>query len=123
MGSNVFGNPITNKTLEQMPDYIGKKITRKDRAEVAMNMKNAENVEAVAEGVELIYRKFMEILKKQGVEPIDTKEADFNVDLHEAIAQLPAPNDGLKGKVMDCTLTGYKMNEKVIRHSQVVVGL
>lgn len=87
------------------------------------NMKNAENVEAVAEGVELIYRKFMEILKKQGVEPIDTKEADFNVDLHEAIAQLPAPNDGLKGKVMDCTLTGYKMNEKVIRHSQVVVGL
>ena len=57
------------------------------------------------------------------MEPIQTEGADFDVDLHEAIAQLPAPTDELKGKVMDCTLTGYKMNEKVIRHSQVVVGL
>ena len=52
-----------------------------------------------------------------------TKEATFDVDLHEAIAQLPAPCDEMKGKVMDCTLTGYKLNEKVIRHAQVVVGL
>lgn len=87
------------------------------------NMKTAEDVAAVEEGVRLIYKKFMEILKKQGVEPIDTKDADFNVDLHEAIAQLPAPAEELKGKVLDCTLTGYKLNEKVIRHSQVVVGL
>ena len=87
------------------------------------NMKVAEDVTAVAEGVELIYKKFLEILKKQGVEPIDTRNADFNVDLHEAIAQLPAQSDEMKGKIMDCTLTGYKMNEKVIRHSQVVVGL
>lgn len=87
------------------------------------NMKTAEDVAAVEEGVRLIYKKFMEVLKKQGVEPIDTKDADFNVDLHEAIAQLPAPAEELKGKVLDCTLTGYKLNEKVIRHSQVVVGL
>lgn len=94
-----------------------------DMERALKNMKNADDVAAVTEGVELIYKKFIETLKKQGVEPIDTANADFDVDLHEAIAQLPAPTDELKGKVMDCTLTGYKMNEKVIRHSQVVVGL
>ena len=87
------------------------------------NMKNAEDVNAVLEGVELIYKKFMDILGKQGVSVIETKEADFDVDLHEAVAQLPAPTPELKGKVMDCTQTGYKLNEKVIRHAQVVVGV
>jgi molecular chaperone GrpE len=87
------------------------------------NMQNAEDVAAVLEGVELIYKKFMDILSKQGVSVIETKDADFNVDIHEAIAQLPAPTEELKGKVMDCTLTGYKLNDKVIRHAQVVVGL
>jgi molecular chaperone GrpE len=87
------------------------------------NMKNADDVNAVPEGVELIYKKFIDILGKQGVSIIDTKEADFDVDLHEAVAQLPAPTPELKGKVMDCTLTGYKLNEKVIRHAQVVVGV
>jgi molecular chaperone GrpE len=87
------------------------------------NMQKAEDVNAVLEGVELIYKKFIDILGKQGVSVIDTKEADFDVDLHEAVAQLPAPTPELKGKVMDCTLTGYKLNEKVIRHAQVVVGV
>ena len=87
------------------------------------NMKSADDVNAVLEGVELIYKKFMDILAKQGVSIIETKEADFNVDVHEAVAQLPAPTPELKGKVMDCTLTGYKLNEKVIRHAQVVVGV
>ncbi len=87
------------------------------------NMKNADDVNAVLEGVELIYKKFIDILGKQGVSIIDTKEADFDVDLHEAVAQLPAPTPELKGKVIDCTLTGYKLNEKVIRHAQVVVGV
>ena len=87
------------------------------------NMKNADDVAAVLEGVELIYKKFMDILGKQGVSVIETKDADFDVDIHEAIAQLPAPTEELKGKVMDCTLTGYKLNDKVIRHAQVVVGL
>ena len=87
------------------------------------NMKQADDIAAVVEGVELDYKKRIDTPKKQGVEPIQTEGADFDVDLHAAIAQLPAPTDELKGKVMDCTLTGYKMNEKVIRHSQVVVGL
>lgn len=94
-----------------------------DMERALKTMQQAEDVSAVVEGVELIYKKFMDILGKQGVSVIDTKEADFDVDLHEAIAQIPAPTPELKGKVMDCTLTGYKLNEKVIRHAQVVVGL
>jgi molecular chaperone GrpE len=87
------------------------------------NMQQAEDVSAVLKGVELIYKKFMHILEGQGVAVIDTKDADFDVDIHEAVAQLPAPTPELKGKVMDCTQTGYKLNEKVIRHAQVVVGV
>ena len=94
-----------------------------DMERALKNMQNADNVAAVIEGVELIYKKFMDILGKQGVSVIETKDADFDVDVHEAIAQLPAPVEELKGKVMDCTLTGYKLNDKVIRHAQVVVGL
>ena len=92
-------------------------------AKASENMQKAEDVNAVLEGVELIYKKFMDILGKQGVSIIETKEADFDVDLHEAVAQLPAPTPELKGKVMDCTQTGYKLNDKVIRHAQVVVGV
>jgi molecular chaperone GrpE len=94
-----------------------------DMERALKNMQKAEDVAAVLEGVELIYKKFMDILAKQGVSVIETKDADFDVDIHEAIAQLPAPTEELKGKVMDCTLTGYKLNDKVIRHAQVVVGL
>lgn len=94
-----------------------------DMERALKNMKSADDVNAVVEGVELIYKKFMDILGKQGVSVIETKEADFDVDLHEAVAQLPAPTPELKGKVMDCTQTGYKLNEKVIRHAQVVVGV
>ncbi len=94
-----------------------------DMERAIKNMQNTDDVKALLEGMELIQKKFLDILDKQGVKPIDTTDADFNVDLHEAIAQLPAPSDELKGKVMDCTKTGYTLNEKVIRHSQVVVGL
>lgn len=94
-----------------------------DMERALANMEKAEDVAAVVEGVKLIHKKFIDILAKQGVKAIDTKDATFDVDLHEAIAQLPAPNDDMKGRVMDCTLTGYKLNDKVIRHAQVVVGL
>ena len=94
-----------------------------DMERALANMEKTEDVAAVVEGVKLIHKKFIDILGKQGVKAIDTKEATFDVDLHEAIAQLPAPTDEMKGKVMDCTLTGYKLNDKVIRHAQVVVGL
>ena len=120
------------RTIKEKTDLIlngGEKtiITRlpviDDLERALKNMKSADDVNAVLEGVELIYKKFMDILAKQGVSIIETKEADFDVDVHEAVAQLPAPTPELKGKVMDCTLTGYKLNEKVIRHAQVVVGV
>ena len=94
-----------------------------DMERALKNMQDAEDVKALAEGVELIFKKFLDILEKQGVKPIEATGADFDVDLHEAIAQLPAPEESLKGKVLDCTKTGYTLNEKVIRHSQVVVDL
>ena len=94
-----------------------------DMERALKNMKEAEDINAVLEGVELIYKKFMDILGRQGVSVIETKEADFDVDVHEAVAQLPAPTPELKGKVMDCTQKGYKLNDKVIRHAQVVVGV
>ncbi len=87
------------------------------------NIPKDKDVAAEMEGVELIYKKFLDILERQGVKTIKTENEDFNVDLHEAIAQLPAPSDEMKGKILDCTLTGYTMNDKVIRHAQVVVGL
>jgi molecular chaperone GrpE len=86
-------------------------------------MRKTEDVQAIVEGVELIQKKFMGILEKQGVKPIETKEADFDVEIHEAVAQFPAPTPEMKNKVVDCTLKGYKLNEKVIRHAQVVVGI
>ncbi len=86
-------------------------------------MQKAEDVQAVVEGVVLIQKKFMGILEKQGLKAIDTKDAAFDVELHEAIAQFPATTPEMKNKVVDCTLKGYKLNEKVIRHAQVVVGI
>lgn len=94
-----------------------------DMERALKNMQQAEDVSAVLEGVELIYKKFNGILEKQGVSKIISENADFNVDEHEAIAQIPAPSEELKGKIIDCTQTGYKLNEKVIRYAQVVVGL
>ena len=94
-----------------------------DMERALSGMKNSEDVSAVLEGVELIYKKFVDTLEKQGVTIIETKNADFDVDLHEAIAQIPAPTEEMKGKIIDCTLKGYKMGDKVIRHSQVVVGM
>ena len=86
------------------------------------NMETAEDVAAVKEGVELIYNKFMTVLRQNGVKHIETKEQPLNTDYHEAIAVIPAPAEELKGKVLDCVQTGYTLNDKVIRHAKVVVG-
>ncbi len=86
------------------------------------NMETATDVAAVKEGVELIYNKFMSVLGQNGVEVIETKEQPLDTDYHEAIAVIPAPNEALKGKILDCVQTGYILNDKVIRHAKVVVG-
>lgn len=94
-----------------------------DMERALKNLDKMEDVAAVKEGVDLIFQKFVKILGEQGVKKIETENADFNTDLHEAIAQVPAPSDEMKGKIIDCVKTGYTLNEKVIRHSQVAVGL
>ena len=86
------------------------------------NMETATDVAAVKEGVELIYNKFMSVLGQNGVKVIETKEKPLDTDYHEAIAVIPAPNEELKGKILDCVQTGYMLNDKVIRHAKVVVG-
>ena len=86
------------------------------------NMKKSDDTAALKEGVELIYQKFMKTLESNGLKTIETKEADFNTDSHEAVAMIPAPNDESKGKVVDCVQKGYKLNDKVIRHAKVAVG-
>jgi len=83
---------------------------------------SAQDIEAVKEGVHLIYSKFESFLKQNGVEPIPTDDGEFDTELHEAITQIPAPNEEQKGKIIDCVQKGYKLNDKVIRHSKVVVG-
>lgn len=83
---------------------------------------NTDDATAVKEGFSLIYKKFFETLEKLGVKKIETEDADFNVDYHEAIAMVPGMGDDKKGKVIDCVQTGYTLNDKVIRHAKVAVG-
>lgn len=86
------------------------------------NMSKDEKAAEMLTGVELIYNKFIGILKQNGLEKIETEGQDFNTDFHEAIAIVPIPDASLKGKVLDCVQTGYTLNEKVIRHAKVAVG-
>ena len=86
------------------------------------NMEKTADVNAVKEGVEIIYNKFMKVLKENGVKVIEAKGQPLNTDFHEAIAVIPAPEEGQKGKILDCVQNGYTLNDKVIRHAKVVVG-
>ena len=85
-------------------------------------MKKATDPKAVAEGVELIYSKFMDYLGRQGVKPIEAVGQPFGTEMFEAVAMIPAPDEAQKGRVIDCVQTGYVLNDKVIRHAKVVVG-
>lgn len=82
----------------------------------------ATDVTAVKEGMELINNKFQSFLKQQGITAIETEGASFDTDHHEAIATIPAPDESLKGKVLDCVQKGYCLHDKVIRFAKVVVG-
>ncbi|MCU0449137.1 MAG: nucleotide exchange factor GrpE [Bernardetiaceae bacterium] len=80
------------------------------------------DLEAIKQGVALIYNKLYRVLEQKGVKPVEAAGETFNPDLHEAITQFPAPSDELKGKVMDVVEKGYFLGEKVIRYAKVVVG-
>lgn len=83
---------------------------------------NSTDSEAYKKGVELIHQKFNSVLQAKGLKSIESVGKDFNVDLHEAITNIPAPDESMKGKVIDETEKGYTLNGHVIRFAKVVVG-
>ena len=86
------------------------------------NGTKTEDAEVLREGMELIYHKMLKALEGLGVKEIETQDADFNTDVHEAVAMVPGMGDDKKGKVIDCLQKGYQLNDKVIRHAKVAVG-
>ena len=86
------------------------------------NGAKTDDIAVVREGMELIYNKMMKALEGLGVKEIETENADFNTDVHEAVAMVPGMGDDKKGKVIDCLQKGYQLNDKVIRHAKVAVG-
>jgi molecular chaperone GrpE len=86
------------------------------------NGQKTDDPEVLREGMDLIYHKFMKALESLGVKKIETEGADFDTDMHEAVAMVPGMGDDKKGKVIDCLQTGYQLNDKVIRHAKVAVG-
>lgn len=83
---------------------------------------NSSDVESLKEGVDLIYNKFMKYLESQQVKPMESTGTDFDADIYEAVTTFPAPDESMKGKVIDTVQKGYTINEKVLRHAKVVVG-
>lgn len=85
-------------------------------------IKDSTDAQVVKEGMELIYNKFVKYLADNGVKAMDSTGSDFDTELHEAVAMVPAENDGEKGKVKATVLKGYMINDKVLRHAKVVVA-
>lgn len=86
------------------------------------SMNQTEDISAVKEGINLIYSKFKEFVAQKGIKEIDAQNIEFNTDFHEAVTKIPAPNESMKGKIVDVIQKGYLLNDKVIRYSQVVIG-
>lgn len=93
-----------------------------DMERAQQNIEKSDDVEALKEGTNLVFKKLMTVLESAGLQKIDTDGKDFDTDVHEAIAMIPATTDDQKGKVIDCVQAGYKLNEKVIRHAKVAIG-
>jgi molecular chaperone GrpE len=136
---------LKDRYLRQLAEFDNyKKRTLKERAELILNgsagavtailpvlddmeraVANAgksADAKTLEDGWELIYKKFINVLKGLGVNKIETKDKDFDTDYHEAVAMVPGQGDDKKGKVIDCLLSGYKLNDKVLRHAKVAVG-
>ena len=86
------------------------------------SLESATDITAVKEGIDLIYKKFMEFLEKRGIKEIEALNKELDTDLHEAVTKFAAPSDDLKGKIIDVIEKGYYLHDKVIRYAKVVVG-
>ena len=93
-----------------------------DDFERALADTHTDDADAIKEGMDLIFKKFVTTLEGLGLSKIETEDKDFDVDYHEAVAMVPGMGDDKKGKVIDCLQTGYMLNDKVIRHAKVAVG-
>jgi len=93
-----------------------------DMERAQQNGEKTDDPQVLREGMDLICQKLMKVLQSQGLSIIDTKDADFDTELHEAVALVPGMGDDKKGKVIDCMSKGYKLNDKVIRYAKVAVG-
>ena len=136
---------LKDRLIRQMAEFDNyRKRTMKEKAEIILNgsagvvtdilpviddleraianSAKSEDYNALKEGVELIYNKLMHTLEQKGLQKISPKNEPFDTDFHEAIAMIPAPSEDLKGKVLDCAIDGYKLNDKVLRHAKVAVG-
>ena len=136
---------LKDRLLRQMAEFDNyRKRTMKEKADIILNgsagvvtdilpviddleraianSAKSEDYNALKEGVELIYNKLMHILEQKGLQKLSPKNEPFDTDFHEAIAMIPAPSEDLKGKVLDCAIDGYKLNDKVLRHAKVAVG-
>jgi Molecular chaperone GrpE (heat shock protein) len=119
------------RTLKEKADLIkngGEKVlvgllpVIDDFERALQNISEATDMDAVMEGVKLIYSKFISFLNQNGVKAIEALNEPFDVELFDAVATIPAPDKEMKGKVVDCVQTGYYLNDKVIRHPKVVVA-
>ena len=136
---------LKDRLLRQMAEFDNyRKRTMKEKAEIILNgsagvvtdilpviddleraianSAKTDDLSTLKEGIELIYNKLMHILEQKGLQKISPKNEPFDTDFHEAIAMIPAPSEDLKGKVLDCAIDGYKLNDKVLRHAKVAVG-
>lgn len=119
------------RTLKEKADLIlngGEKVITAflpildDLARAQENIEKNQDYNTLKEGVDLIVKKLYKVLGEQGLTVIDTEGQPFDTDYFEAVALVPVEDDAQKGKIIDCVQTGYKLNDKVIRHAKVVVG-
>lgn len=119
------------RTLKEKADLIknGAESAMRDLLPVVDDLERAidainkgGDLDSLKEGVDLIYNKFVKYLESQHVTAIESTGKDFDTDLHDAVTMFPAPDPSMKGKVIDTTIKGYKINDKVLRHAKVVVG-
>lgn len=106
------GKEIVQSLLVVMDDV--------DRAEKQIS--NTEDITSIKEGINLVFSKLKNVMQQKGLKAMDAKGEEFNADLHEAITEIPAPNEAMVGKVIDVVEQGYYLNDKLIRHAKVVVG-
>jgi|SRR5579871_3739809 len=91
-----------------------------DRAE--KQLQTADNIDQIKQGVQLVFNKLRSVLQSKGLKAMESIHTEFDVEKHDAITEIPAPTEELKGKVIDEVQKGYYLNDKIIRHAKVVVG-